>query len=211
MKAWFARLGLSAGVLVALGGIVAVSLLLMLVYRIGYRTAQSLGEVRFARYQTEVAQARSEAARVYAQSLQAEMARADAASTKLLAQQADIAQLTDELQKRVSYVSTVYVDRPGATPTPLPDFPFTGGWVHDYNAALGLRMPGTGDAARASAQQTPGAGTAASTGGGLAFDALARSRVTQADVLTVHHTNARICRDAIAQLHAILDLYEGTP
>jgi len=185
-----AALGLASGV--------ALVLLWAAAYNNGYQKASLIAEAKFNAYRLEIAQAQAQAARV-----------ADAASAKLLAQQADIAKLTDELQKRVNHVSTVYVKRPGAAPEPLPARPFTRGWVHDYNAALGVRMPGTHDATGAPAPKTGGLRAPASAGADRAPE-LARSAVSQADVLATHHANARICRDAVAQLNAILDLYEGS-
>jgi len=204
MSSWLLRFGLSSPLVRVLAGGLAVLVLLVTAYVHGYRSAAARGQAALASYQAQMANAQAEAARRYAEQLQSEAARADAAAVKLLAQQADIARLTKQLQKRVSHVSTVYVERPGDAPRPLPSLPFTTGWVRDYNAALGLRMPSAVSASGEPARASPGLRAAASD----RAPELSRSAVTQADVLTVHHANSQICRDAVAQLNAILDLYE---
>jgi len=204
MGSWLFRLNPSSVLSLARALATGLTVLVLLItaYAHGYRNASAKGDAKLAAYEARVANAQAEAARLYVEQIQAEVARADAVAVKLLAQQADIARLTKQLQKRVSHVSTVYVDRVGDAPRPLPDRPFTAGWVRDYNAALGLRMPSTLDLAAESARTSLGL---CAVGGD---PELARSAVTQADVLTVHHANSRICRDAVAQLNAILDLYE---
>jgi len=201
MSKLLARLGLSPVLVYLVAGAFAV----LFAYIHGYRYASARGADALFRYQTNVAQTQAIAAQMYAERLQAEMNRADTAAMQLLASRAEIERLTDQLQKRVSHVSTVYVDRPGAAPVRLPERPFTVGWVRDYNAALGLRVSDAvhpaGGAARA-----PGA-VAAARGTDAAAE-LARSTVNQADVLATHHVNAATCRKAIAQLDAILRLYE---
>jgi len=204
MGSWLSRLSLSPAFVRVLVGGLAVLILLITAYVHGYRSASAKGQAALSAYQTQVAHAQIEAARRYAEQLQREAARADAAGVKLLAQKTDIAKLTQQLQQRVSHVSTIYVDRAGDAPRPLPTFPFTAGWVRDYNATLGLRMPSALDLATEPARTSPGLRAA----GGDRTAALTRSAVTQADVLTVHHANSQICRDAVAQLNAILDLYE---
>jgi len=206
MGSWLSRLSPSSALSLVrvLAGGLTVLVLLITAYVHGYRNASAKGDAKLAAYEARVANAQAEAARRYAEQIQAEAARADAAAVKLLAQQADIARLTKQLQKRVSHVSTVYVERPGAAPQPLPAFPFTAGWVRDYNAALGLRMPSAVDLAAEFARTSPGLRAPGSD----ATPELARSAVTQAEVLTVHHANSQICRDAVTQLNAILDLYE---
>jgi len=195
---------LSSTLVRALATGLTVLVLLITAYLHGYRNASAKGDAKLSAYEARVANAQAEAVRRYVEQIQTEAARADAAAVKLLAQQADIARLTKQLQKRVSHVSTVYVERPGDAPRPLPDRPFTAGWVRDYNAALGLRMPSAVDLAAESSGASPGLRAP----GGERTAELARSAVTQADVLTVHHVNSQICRDAVAQLNAILDLYE---
>jgi len=205
MFSWLSSGGIKTAGIGLLAGL-AFMLIYAGAYGTGYRNASVKHEAKFAAYRLEISQAQLEAARVFAEQVQAEAARADGAAVKLLAQQADIARLTQQLQERVNHVSTVYVEREGSAPQPLPSYPFTRGWVHDYNAALGLRMPGTVDLAAEPAGASPGVRPADRTGQRSAE--LARSSVAQADVLTVHHANSQICRDAIAQLNAILDLYE---
>jgi len=206
VNSWLSRWGLSPGLARLLAMVAGGLILAVAAYVHGWRNAAARGQAELAAYQAQVANAQIEAARHYAAQVQAQAARADGAAVKLLAQQADIARLTKQLQERVNHVSTIYIPQPGAAPEPLPSYPFTRGWVHDYNAALGLRMPGTFDLAAEPAGASPGVRPAHRTGERSAE--LARSSVAQADVLTVHHANSQICREAIAQLNAILDLYE---
>lgn len=200
----FARLGIDA----AAGRWLLLIVLVALACAHGYRYASSLAEARHSLYVAQQNQATADALAKHLRELRAEQARGDALSLQLLASNAERDQLTDQLKRRVSRVSTVYVPKPGAAPVALPDRPFTAGWVRDYNAALGLRMPpavpAAGGAAPASAGlHAPGAGDA------IAPSDLARSPVSQADVLTTHIGNAAVCRRIEAQLHAILDWDEG--
>jgi len=205
MFSWLSS-GLVRNVALGLVGIVAYVVLWAAAYNSGYQKASLRADAKFNAYRLEIAQAQAQAARVFAEQVQAEAQRADAAAEKLLAQQADIAKLSQELQKRVRHVSTVYVERAGEAVRPLPSNPFTRGWVHDYNAALGVRLPGADHVA---SELTPKTGSLDPARTAPRFADLARSTVTQGDVLATHHENARICRDAVAQLNAILDLHEG--
>jgi len=206
MVKWLARLGLPSTLTGVLSGLLAALLLAFLAYVHGYRYAAARGEAALADYQQSVARAQAENARRHAEALQAEVARGDAASVKLQAQRGEIAKLTTQLQRRVNHVSTVYIERPGEAPQSLPERPFTLGWVRDYNAGLGLRLPEALHSASGVAATSAGVRAVAGADR-IAGRDLARSSVNQADVLAVHHANAQICRDAIAQLNAILNLY----
>lgn len=196
-----ARLLSWLGIDAAVGRFLLVALACLGAYAHGYRYADIQAEARHN-------QATADALAKHLRELRAEQARGDAISLQLLARNAERDQLADKLKRRVSRVSTVYVEKPGAAPVALPDRPFTVGWVRDYNAALGLRMspavPAAGGAAPASAGlRAPGAGDA------IDPSDLARSPVNQADVLNTHIGNAAVCRRIEAQLNAILDWDEG--
>ncbi len=174
-------------------------------YGLGYRQADSQGKAALSQYQGQIATERATTAlRLYTQLL-AEQARGDVLSLQLLATNAANGLLTQSLQERVPHVSTVYIEKPGAAPAPLPDRPFTTGWVRDYNASLGLGLPGTATPTRQPARAATGVPGA----GSIDTADLGRSQVSQGDVLSNHHYNAAICKKIEAQLNAILDLDEG--
>jgi hypothetical protein len=177
-------------------------------YAHGYHYASTRAAAEHSR---DIAQQNEAVARQLAKNmreLRAEQERGDVLAEQLLANNAERDQLTAKLRTRVQHESTIYLDKPGAPPSRLPDRPFTSGWVRDYNAALGLRMPQAAAAAAAAARTAAGVHGA---GAGAIADAaeLARSAVSQADVLATHIENAAICRRIQAQLNAILDLDEG--
>ena len=177
-------------------------------YLHGYGYATTQAEASHNAYVVKQSQATADAQAKHLRELRAEQERGDALSEKLLFTNAENAKLSNDLKKRVPHVSTVYIEKPGAAPVALPDRPFTAGWVRDYNAALGLRMPeastATGSAARTAARIP-----AASSFGEIDAADLARRTVSQADVLTTHIDNAAVCKKLAAQLNAILDLDEG--
>ncbi|WMD23085.1 hypothetical protein RAS12_12125 [Achromobacter seleniivolatilans] len=177
-------------------------------YAQGHAYASAQGEARHNDYVAQQNQATATALVNHMRALQVEQERGDELSLALLASHAERAKLSDDLKKRVPHVSTVYIEKPGAAPVPLPDRPFTVGWVRDYNAALGLRMPEAPAATGSVARTSPELSSSGPFGGADAAD-LTRSTVSQADVLTAHHDNAAICRKIEAQLNAILDLDEG--
>lgn len=177
-------------------------------YAHGYGYASTQAEASHSRYIAQQAQTTAKALASHLRELQAEQERGDALSMELLTSNTERDKLINDLKKRVPHVSAVYVEKPGAAPVPLPDHPFTVGWVRDYNAALGLRMPQAAAAAGGAARTSAGLHASGSLGGIDAAD-LARSTVSQADVLTTHHSNAATCRKLEAQLNAILDWDEG--
>lgn len=203
-----ARLLSWLGIDAAAGRFLLAALVCLGAYAHGYRYADIQAQARHNQYVAQQSQAQADAQAKRLNELRAEQERGDALSLQLLASNAERDQLTDKLKQRVTRVSTVYISKPGAAPVALPDRPFTVGWVRDYNAALGLRMPG---AATAAGSATGASAGAHSPGAGSAIDPtdLARSPVSQADVLTTHISNAAACREAEAQLNAILDWDEG--
>lgn len=172
----------------------------------GYATAQA--KASHSAYVAQQSQATVDAQAKHLRELRAEQERGDALSEKLLYANAENAKLSNDLKKRVPHVSTVYIEKPGAAPVALPDRPFTAGWVRDYNAALGLRVPQAPAAAGTAARTAAGIQAVGALGGIDAAD-LARSTVSQADVLDNHIDNSAVCKKLAAQLNAILDLDEG--
>ncbi len=174
-------------------------------YAHGYRYASVQAEAQHGQYVARQNQATANGLARHLRELRVEQERGDAISLQLLASNAKRDHLTDQLKQRVSHVSTVYIPKPGAAPVALPDHPFTVGWVRDYNAALGLRMPGAATAT-GSAARTP---TGFYSPDAIDPSDLARSPVSQGDVLNNHIANAAACRQTEAQLNAILDWDEG--
>lgn len=177
-------------------------------YLHGYGYAMSRAEASHNAYVVKQSQATADALAKHLRELRAEQERGDALSEKLLSTNAENVKLSRDLKKRVPRVSTVYIEKPGSAPASLPDRPFTVGWVRDYNAALGLRMPQAPAVAGTTARTAAGIPATGAIGGIDAAD-LARSTVSQADVLTTHIDNAAVCKKLAAQLNAILDLDEG--
>lgn len=177
-------------------------------YLHGYGYATTQAQASHNAYLAQQSQATANATARHLRELRAEQERGDALSAQLLSINAENAKLSDDLKKRVARVSTIYIEKPGAAPAALPDRPFTVGWVRDYNAALGLRMPQALETAGTTARTAAGIPAAGSLGGIDAAD-LARSTVSQADVLDNHIDNAAVCMKLAAQLNAILDLDDG--
>lgn len=190
------------------GRFLAAGLACLGAYAHGYHYAAIQAEVRHSQYVAQQNQVTADTLAKHLHELRAEQERGDAISLELLARNAERDQLTEKLNKRVSRVSTVYVPKPGAAPVALPDRPFTIGWVRDYNAALGLRMPPT-SAAAGGAARTAARLYSPDTVDGIDPADLARSPVSQGDVLAAHIGNAAVCRRIEAQLNAILDIDEG--
>lgn len=174
----------------------------------GHSYASVQAEAKYNGHLARESKAHADALAQHLRELRAEQERGDALSLQLLSTNAENAKLSADLKKRVTRVSTVYVEKPGAAPVALPDRPFTVGWVRDYNAALGLRVPQAAATAGAAARTAAGI-PAPSAFVGIEPTDLSRSVVSQADVLATHIDNAAVCRKIAAQLNAILDLDEG--
>jgi hypothetical protein len=130
------------GIHPAVAGVLGAAVLAIATYVMGKSDANADWTARHAAYVAQQAEARATTLQKYLAELRAEQERGDALSVKLLSTNAENARLSDDIKKRVPRVSTVYIEKPGAAPAPLPDRPFTAGWVRDYNAALGLGMSG---------------------------------------------------------------------
>ncbi len=172
---------------------------------LGYSLADGQRRAEHADYLRVQAQAQAAREAQHSADLAAAYEAGDQQAAALRAANIRADDLAEQLKHQVPHVSTVYIEKPGAAPRPLPDRPFTVGWVRNYNAALGLSgreaLRDPADAARASpGPSAPGPVSAAD---------LARSAVTQADVLENHTGNSLACVKVTNQLNAILDLYEG--
>lgn len=159
------------GIQPAVAGVLGAAVLAIAAYVMGQSDANADWTARHAAYVAQQAEARATTLLKYLAELRAEQERGDALSVKLLSTNAENAKLSDDLKKRVPRVSTVYIEKPGAAPAPLPDRPFTAGWVRDYNAALGLGVsdqaaPTGGIAGASDAVRSAGSVEVGSTDGG---------------------------------------------
>lgn len=102
-------------------------------------------------------------------------------------------------QSRITHVTTRYVPVPGAASIPLPACVFTRGWLHDYNAALGLPEGGSAAVAGESGDT---AGGAASADAGL----LPAAGLSQADILAHAGDYGAWCRGLAAQVDRLVEL-----
>ena len=134
------------------------------------------------------------AASAAAKLLKDERLRGDGLAAELEAERRNIKTVTVEVIRYVPSVTTVYVEKPGDAPKPIPDAVFTRGFVGLWNHAL------------AAGVRTATSGPADPPGGA---DALVRARVNQSDVLTNHSINAGKYADCRAQLTALIDWHEG--
>lgn len=137
-----ARLLSLLGIQPAVAGILGAAMLSLITYFMGKSDANADWTARHSAYVAQQAEARTQALQRQLAAYRAEQERGDLLSQQLLSANAENALLSDQLKKRVPRVSTVYIEKPGAAPAPLPDRPFTAGWVRDYNAALGLGVSG---------------------------------------------------------------------
>ena len=126
--------------------------------------------------------------------LQAQMdeqrARADRIAADLEVARRDVRTVTVEVVKLIPSVTTVYVEKPGDAPRPIPDPVFTRGFVGLWNLALAGRL------------SDPASKPAGLPG---AADAIVRARVGTADILANHAENAGKHAECRAQLTALID------
>lgn len=125
--------------------------------------------------------------------LAAEAARADRLAGELAAEQRNIKTVTIEVVKEIPTVTTVYIEKAGDAPIPIPRSVITFGAVRLYNRALRPDLPaGAGEFA-----YPPGATD------------LARARVDTPDILAVHALNAGKYADCRSQLNKLIDFELG--
>jgi len=170
-------------------------------YGIGFRYAHALGAAELEKLRSTHAQQAQQVAEQNSLQLQQQVTRANQAEARMLEQQGQIADYQQQLQERIPHVTTRYLPAPDAAPVAIPRCVFTAGWLHDYNAALGVPSAET-DTTAAGPAQAPGA--AADAGAELL-----ESGVTPADILAHAIAYGKWARGNLAQLNALLDLHEG--
>lgn len=102
-------------------------------------------------------------------------------------------------QSRITHVTTRYVLASGSAPIDLPHCVFTRGWLHDYNAALGL--PEGGAAAVTGESGDTAEGTAGADAG-----LLPAAGLSQADILAHAGDYGAWCRGLAAQVDRLVEL-----
>ncbi|MGF6098881.1 lysis protein [Pseudomonas sp. 18175] len=186
----------AVGLLCALSAAAAGSV----TYGFGFRYADALGQKTLSDLKTQNAeQARAAESANRLQLLQ-QVARAYESESLLFNLMDQYAQEKQQLQERISHVSTQYRPAPGATAQPVPRCVFTAGWLRDFNTALGVPAPEPGATATQLAPApwaTPGTDAE-----------LLESGVTPADILAHAQDYGLWARRNLAQLNGLLDLQE---
>jgi len=192
---------LPSGLTVALlACVVSASAAGSIAYGFGFRYAAALGDTALANLQsTHSAQALAAEQANRVQLLQ-QVSRAQQSESLLFDFMTQYANEKQQLQERISHVTTQYRPAPGAAVQPVPRCVFTVGWLRDFNAALGVPAPRPGAVAAAAEKAArPAAGTDAE---------LLESGVTPADILAHAQDYGLWARTNLAQLNALLDLQE---
>lgn len=163
----------------------------------GAAREKSAGEAALAKLQKDHADQRAKAAEQNLKQFQQQVDRANQADQALQQVQQQLADARDQLQERISHVTTVYLPEPAGKPAPIPRCVFTAGWVRDFNIALGgAALSTTTAGANASlndAATWPAPGTA---------EELLESGVTPADILAFAQDYGRWSLGIRAQLVA---------
>lgn len=120
-------------------------------------------------------------------------ARSEQLASDLEDEKRNIKTVTVEVIKEVPKVTTVYVEKPGEAPKPIPDAVYTWGFVGLYDRALRPDLPAT-------------AGEFAHSSSG---SSIARAPVGSADILGNHVVNASQYAECRAQLNALIDDWES--
>jgi len=131
-----------------------------------------------------------DAARVLA----AETKRADGIAGQLALEKENIKTVTIEVIKQVPMVTTIYTEKVGDEPLPIPPAVYTVGFVRLWDAAYGPNILR--------------AGTGLAPGAPRAPDIL-RAKISSADVLDNHIENAGKHAACYAQLNKLIDLELG--
>lgn len=169
-------------------------------YGFGFRYAESLGATSLADLKAQHAEQALAAENANRLQLLQQVARAYESESLLFNLMEQYTQEKQQLQERISNVTTHYLPAPGATAEPIPRCLFTAGWLRDYNTALGVPAPGPGAAAT---QPAPAPWAAPGT------DAeLLESGVTPADILAHAQDYGLWARRNFTQLNGLLDLQE---
>ena len=167
-------------------------------YGVGFRYAEALGAKALSDLKTKHADQALAAENANRLQLLQQVARANESESLLFNLMDQYAKEKQQLQERISHVTTQYRPAPGAAAQPIPRCVFTAGWLRDYNTALGVPAPGSGTTATQPAQASwaaPGTDTE-----------LLESGVTPADILAHAQDYGLWARNNLAQLNALLDL-----
>ncbi|CAD5107221.1 lysis protein [Zestomonas carbonaria] len=171
-------------------------------YELGESTAQAKGDKALVALREEHQKLRADAAEQNLVLYRQQVERANQAEQLFLNAQDEIYQLRQQLtQERIAHVSTQYRPAPGAAPVPAPRFVVTCGWLRDFNAALGARVP-----APAACRTASGAEKAAWPAPGADAELL-ESGVSAADILAHARDYGSWALSNLAQLNALLDLH----
>lgn len=169
----------------------------------GYKQAQAEGESALQSLRLEYAEQSLRAAQENLASYRLQVQRANQAEQQYLDAQGEIHQLQQQLtRERIAHVSNQYRPAPGAAPVPAPRFVVTCGWLRDFNAALGARVP-----APARCRAAAGAAEAAWPAAGSDAELL-ESGVSAADILAHARDYGAWAMDNLAQLNALLNLHD---
>jgi len=114
-------------------------------------------------------------------------------SEQFIAAKATINAQNARLQEHAHAVSIQYRPQPGAALQPVPVWIVPGGWVCDYNRAIGYAVPGAAAAA---------GGDAAAT---CAADPFAASGVSAEQILRHHDDYGAYCQNLEHQVNVLLD------
>lgn len=161
--------------------------------------ALALEQLRGEHRQLELERALKAAAdaKAAATALREQTQRADQAAAQLAAQQRQHRQTTDRLTGEIARVNDLYQAALDAPPVPLPECPFTRGFVRVWNEATGAAVP---------AAEHPG-GAAATPPDARATDRL-DAGIDRADLLRHHVRYAEQCKGIADQLNALIDIVQ---
>lgn len=171
-------------------------------YDLGFEKAKAAGDQALAELRLEHQALRAAAAEQNLALLRQQVERANQAERALLDAQDKITRLQQQLtRERIAYVSTQYRPAPGADPVPASGV-VTCGWLRDFNAALGARVPSPAACrSPASAQEAAWPASGADT-------ELLASGVSLADILAHARDYGAWALANLAQLNALLDLHD---
>ncbi|WP_373389004.1 lysis protein [Pseudomonas alcaligenes] len=206
MRTFFGWLGENIWLLLILLFAVAFWLHGSGMYDSGYGKAQAEGESALQSLRLEYAEQSLRASQENLASYRLQVQRANEAELRYLDAQGEIRQLQQQLtRERIAHVSTQYRPAPGTAPVPAPRFVITCGWLRDFNAALGARMPAPAGC-RGAAGAAPGAWPAAGS------DAeLLESGVSAADILAHARDYGAWALTNLAQLNGFRRLHKESP
>lgn len=191
-------------------GVVAALLLLVLLvgvscavagFHYGFNTAETQGQLQLRKEQLANSEIRATWASGALVRFQAEVTRVASADRALAAEAKRLADVTDDLKRRIPDVTSNYRPSPTGSPRALPRCVFTAGFLRDYNAALGT-VPGPATPAAGVSGNSSSADAAAGAG-------LLDSGITQADILAHVADYGERCQGLERQVNGLLDLYDG--